>query len=74
MSAVICLELTEEQALVLFEYLSRSNANDPTQIEDQSERRVLWNLESDLERALPAVLSPDNKRILREARDRVRDS
>lgn len=74
MATKICLELTEEQAIVLFEYLSRSNTNDSTQIEDQSEQRVLWNLESDLERALPAVLSPDYKKILREARDRVRDS
>ncbi|TCN31038.1 hypothetical protein EV644_13015 [Kribbella orskensis] len=52
------LRLSRDQALVLFEWLARtSSAGAPVGFEDQAEQRVLWDLESALERVLIEPLS-----------------
>ena len=66
------LVLSEDEALILCDWLARFNA-EPHAFADQSEQRVLWNLEALLEKALPAVLSKDYAELLSEARTRVRD-
>lgn len=67
------LNLNQDQALVLFEFLWRFSDTDQLSIEDQAEQRVLWDLCCDLERQLVAPLKPDYKNLLEEARARVRD-
>jgi hypothetical protein len=69
----VVLELTPDQALVLFEWLAKFNQQENVQFEDQAEQRVLFDLESMLERTLTAPLDPNYKRLLATARDRVRD-
>jgi hypothetical protein len=69
----LVLELTADQALVLFEWLARFNQKDDVAFEDDAERRVLFDLESKLESSLTAPLEPNYKDLLAVARSRVRD-
>ena len=63
------LELSNAEALVLFEWLA---AHDGTvAVNDPAEQTVLWRLEAQLEKALVEPLSPDYKDALRRARSRV---
>ncbi|XOV93191.1 MAG: hypothetical protein ACFHWX_00485 [Bacteroidota bacterium] len=68
------VKLTNDEALVLFDFLSRISKNEPEGLfEDQSEQRVLWNLEAELERQLNEPLSSDYNELLSTARQNVRD-
>lgn len=69
----VCLELSPDEALVLFDWLCRINDAESQQFEDQAEQRVLWNLEAMLESALPEILHPRYEDLLTAARSRVRD-
>jgi hypothetical protein len=70
----VALELTRDEAIVVFAWLSRFN-NQPTPgFEDQAEQRVLWDLECMLESALDEPFRPDFAEIVVAARSRVRDS
>lgn len=70
----IKISLSKEEALVLFEFLSRVNENDSKlMIEDNSEERVLWNICSDLEKVLVEPFQENYCEILKQAREKVRD-
>lgn len=71
---IIDLSLTKDEALVLFEFLSRfSESNSKLTIEDQAEERVLWNLCCDLEKNLVEAFCGNYDELLEKARERVRD-
>ena len=70
----IQLELTRDEALVLFEWLARTDAAEVLPIEDAAERHVLWKLEGKLESLLDEPLAENYKSLLAEARRKVRDS
>jgi hypothetical protein len=73
-SGEVTLSLTEDEALVLFEFLARINeAERPGLFEDQAEQRALWNLAAALEKKLIAPLRPDYSELLQRARARLRD-
>ena len=65
--------LNQDQALVLFEWLSGFNDSQPT-FADRAEQRVLWDVEAMLERSLDALFRSEYKALLAAARDRVRDA
>ncbi|WP_421764860.1 hypothetical protein [Ekhidna sp.] len=68
------IELSNEEALVLFELLSRiSNADTKLDFVDQAEQRVLWNLEAELEKQLTVPLLTNYKEQLEAARNELRD-
>ena len=67
------LELTGDEALVLFEFLSRFSENDTLTIEDQAEERVLWKLLGLLEKRLVEPFDPEWAAIISAARNRLRD-
>ncbi len=67
----VVIELTGDQALVLFEWLSRFNQDGSFAFEDAAEQRVLFDLESKFESSLTAPLEPNYKEQLAEARRRV---
>ena len=73
MGRSVNVQLTEDQALILFDWLVRFNERDEEHFEDQAEERVLWDLESSLEEQLAATLAADYQSILSAARDAVRD-
>ena len=68
------LHLTKEEAIVLFEMLSRFSENDKLEIEDQSEQRVLWNLCASLESKLVEPFDENYVSILENARAVLRDN
>jgi hypothetical protein len=68
------LTLSKAEAIVLFEFLSRVGDADVVAIEDEAERRALWDLCCDLERQIDELLLPGYPEILRSARETVRDA
>jgi len=68
----VTLELTRAEALVLFEWLVRTDSADAVPVEDAAEQKVLWKLEGKLEKLLTEPLLPDYKRLVDAARQEVR--
>jgi hypothetical protein len=66
------IALSSDHMLILYELVVRLNADEHLQFADQAEQRVLWDLESELERKVAAVLAPDYQAQLASARQRVR--
>jgi hypothetical protein len=73
MNETVRLELTRDEAVVLFEFLSRYSDSGALTIEDQAEQRALWNLLCLLERQLVEPLRSEYGELLRQARERLRD-
>jgi hypothetical protein len=69
----VTLRLTQDEAVVLYEWVARFNSHD-YQFDDQAEQRALWNLEASLEALLPEPLDPRYEEILADARSRLRDA
>lgn len=69
----ITIELSAEEALVLFEFLWRFSQDDVLKIEDQAEERLLWDLCSSLESKLVAPFAQEYRELLAVARSKVRD-
>jgi hypothetical protein len=68
----VLLELSADEALVLFEFVSRFTDSDQLTIVDRSEAQALWNLCGRLERQLAGPFSPQYAELLAQARARVR--
>ena len=68
------IDLTSDEALVLFDLLSRWDDSERFEVGDPAERRVLWNLLAELERRLAEPFAPDYASLLDAARARVRDA
>jgi len=67
------INLSRDEAIVLFEFLSRFEELESLDIVDQSEERVLWNLQSTLEKDLAEPFSANYPELLEQARARLRD-
>ncbi len=67
------IDLSKDEALVLFELLQRYSKNNALVVEDQSEQRVLWNLECELEKILLDPFRDDYAQRVADARNAVRD-
>jgi len=70
----VTINLTKDEALVLFEFLSRFSDEDRLSIKDQAEQRALWNLTCVFEKALSEPFSNDWPQIIEGARSRLRDA
>ncbi len=73
MSDAVAVQLTPDEALILFDWLGRFNESGDGTFRDQAEQRVLWDIQAALESSLVAPLDPQYDRLLAAARDRVRD-
>ena len=73
MSNNIKIELSPDEALVLFEYLSRFSDTGKTEFEDKSEKIALWNLTCLLEKVMVEPFKPNYGELVHAARDRLRD-
>jgi hypothetical protein len=69
----VTLELSREQALVFFEWLSKFNATEGRRFKDQAEERVLWDIEAMLESTLVEPFEGRYEELLAKAREAVRD-
>lgn len=72
----VTLELTPQEALILFEVLSRwSETNEMSMtLEHRAEQRVLWNILATLESTLSEPFLPDYQERLKYARDSLQSS
>jgi hypothetical protein len=70
----VVLELTRAEALVLYEWLIRSDSSEALAIEDEAEQTVLWRLEGQLEKILVEPLVPNYRELVAAARQTVRSS
>ena len=68
------LVLTSDQALVLFEWLSRLDERDELPVEDPAEEQVLWALHGQLEKALAEPFQENYRELVDAARGRIRGS
>jgi hypothetical protein len=72
----VLVELTQPEALVLFELLARwtERGSGDIHLDYQAEQRVLWDILAKLESALAEPLMPDYQDRLTQARQRVQDT
>jgi hypothetical protein len=69
----VLIELTSDEALVLFDFLTRFCDTDVLTLEDQAESRALWDLLALLEKQLVEPFRSDYSELLHQARERLRD-
>lgn len=69
----ISVEISEDEALVLFDWLARFNERKDVDLADQAVRRILWDIECSLESVLIQPFSEDYAILLAEARSRLVD-
>jgi len=67
------ITLTSDEALVLFDLLTRYSEDGVLGTRDQSEQRALWNLQCLLENVLPEALHRNYKTLLSKAQEQLRD-
>jgi hypothetical protein len=67
------VELTGDEALVLFEFLARFDEDGTLTLTDQAEARALWNLHCLLQKQLVEPFGSKYTSLLAAARDRLRD-
>ena len=67
----VVLQLTQDEALVLYEYLAGLEDQKEKLTEVSAEDRVLWQLEGQLEKILVEPFHPEYGRLVEEARQRV---
>ena len=60
-----------DEALVIFELLSRYSEDDTLEVTHKAEEIALWNALAALEKILAEPISADYKTILANARDRL---
>ncbi len=68
------ISLTADQALVLFEFLSRFEESNELTIVDRAEERALLNLLGPLQKQLMPPFQQDYVEQLQQARNRLRDN
>lgn len=75
MNDKVIINLSQDQALVLWELLYRVNSQKILNnfFEDQAEQRILWDLEGILEKNTSSIISWDYLKCLEKARFVVRD-
>ena len=70
-SEAVHLELTKDEAVVLFEFLSRFEDTERLKILDKAEERSLRTLQGRLESQLVEIFMPNYLELVQQARDRL---
>jgi hypothetical protein len=74
MADKVTIELTKDEALVLFDFLGRFKQKEHNDIfEDQAEQKALWIVEGQLEKTLIEPFDPNYTNIIKQSRDNIRD-
>jgi len=73
MNEKIQICLSKDEAIILFEFLSRFTEKEVLEIADQSEERVLLNVLRDLEKTLVEPFVANYQEIVKKSRERIRD-
>lgn len=72
-STMIKIEFSRDEALVLFEWLANLDDIQNKPMMDDAEQKVLWNLEAKLEPLLIEIVKPEYKKLVAEAKERLKD-
>ena len=68
----ITLKLTNDQALVFFDFLTRLNENTYCTIfQSEAEQKVIWNMQTQLEKTLAEPLMENYEELLKIARNHL---
>lgn len=73
MNKTVTISLTAEEALVLFEFLTRYSDEGVLRIEHQAEERVLWDVQCVLEPQMDTINNRNYEEEVAAAREAVRD-
>ena len=65
------LEITEDEAIVLFDFFSRFDETDKLEFEHPAEYLALEKLSGQIEMTTAAIFKPEYKELLSEARKRI---
>jgi hypothetical protein len=68
------LELNDDQALVFFEWLARTDEKGFAPVDDAAEELVLWCLHGQLEKTLSEPFRSNYRELVQQARERVKAS
>ncbi|MBX3204730.1 MAG: hypothetical protein KF764_06660 [Labilithrix sp.] len=69
MSKPVTIELTGDEALVLFEWLAK--LDEAKLVCGEAEKRILWGVEAALERVLVEPLAKNYGELVEQARQRI---
>ncbi|HCY77203.1 MAG TPA: hypothetical protein DHV28_14885 [Ignavibacteriales bacterium] len=67
----INITFTKDEAIVLFDFLSRFSSTNKVTIEHQAENVALWNLCSLIEKEISEPFNPEYKSILEKAKENL---
>ncbi len=70
---MVAIELEDDEAIVLFDFLSRFSNDDTLSIVHQSEERVLWDLQCILEKQVGSLFDGSFDEVVSKARLSVAD-
>lgn len=65
------IKLSADEALVFFDWLARFEEPEATAYENTAERRVLWNIQAQLEKVLVEPFGEDYEKLVQAARQRI---
>jgi hypothetical protein len=65
------IELSDDEALVLFDWVARTEGRPPYEVEHGAEQHVLWHIEAQLERALVEPFQKNYGDLVARARERI---
>ena len=71
MAEKIVIELTKDEALVLFERLAHLSETESLPAEDHAEEKVFWSIEAQVEKTLVEPFAPNYRQLLAEAKARL---
>jgi hypothetical protein len=70
----VSINLSNDEAIVLLEWLTKFNQQEhSSSFEDPAEKRVLFDLETNIENQVSDTFKKDYNNILSKARERIRD-
>ena len=67
----VVIRLSKAEALILFDCLSRLEKSASLPCEDPAEKRVLWDMQAQLESILVEPFQPNYKELVAEARQTI---
>lgn len=68
---IVILKLSNDQALVLFEWLTKQDERGTFTFDHKSERQVMWAIQGQLEKSLTEPFADDYLTKLAEARAKI---
>ena len=69
----LSVELSQDEWLVFWDWLSRFNEESGYQFKDQAEQRVLWDIEAQIEKKSDNAFAENYIEALKSAYERIRD-